>query len=73
LLPLVIGNFSRRSGACRAQNTTRTSLSRSQDVGPEEGLTHRLEEIEESLLALARYLDKAFAELRGEETEADPL
>jgi hypothetical protein len=46
---------------------------RIQDVGPEEGLTRRLEEIEESLLALARYLDKAFAELRGEETEADPL
>lgn len=27
----------------------------------------RLSEIEESLLALARYLDKAFAEIRGDE------
>jgi hypothetical protein len=46
---------------------------RVKDLGPDEGLEHRLSEIEESLLALARYLDKAFAELRGEETEADPL
>lgn len=30
-------------------------------------LETRLDEIEESIFALARYLDKAFAEIRGDE------
>ena len=40
---------------------------RIKDMHPDEGLTHRLHAIEETLGALAVYLDMAFAEIRGEE------
>jgi hypothetical protein len=39
---------------------------RIKDMNPEDGLAHRLNEIEASLGALAVYLDKAFAEIRSE-------
>jgi hypothetical protein len=38
------------------------------DLGPDEGLSYRLDEIEATLRALAVYLDKAFGEIRGETT-----
>ena len=42
---------------------------RTKDMNPEDGLVHRLNEIETSLGALAVYLDKAFAEIRGEKPD----
>jgi len=39
---------------------------RIKDMSPEDGLAHRLSEIEAALGALAVYLDMAFAEIRGE-------
>jgi hypothetical protein len=39
------------------------------DMHPDEGLKHRLNEIEASLGALAVYLDMAFAEMRGEKPD----
>jgi hypothetical protein len=40
-----------------------------QDMHPDEGAEHRLVAIEETLSALAVYLDMAFAEMRGESVD----
>ena len=42
------------------------------DLGPDDGLEHRLSAIEDALGALAVYIDKAFAEMRGEPFEEPP-
>jgi hypothetical protein len=39
------------------------------DMNPDDGLAHRLNEIEATLGALAVYIDHAFAEMRGEKPE----
>ena len=41
------------------------------DMNPDDGLAHRLTAIEDTLGALAVYIDKAFAEMRGEESDDD--
>jgi hypothetical protein len=47
----------------------REARDRIQDMNPDDGLRHRLNAIEESLGALAVYLDMAFGEMRGEVSE----